>query len=171
MFKKKKLIQRQKFLRRPHLHRKPRSVSVALGTTREWWNINFSMSKECCFEILDEIKPLLDPKLNCPYYRFLSAAKMLAITLYYLKDTGSLWMTANTFGIHQCTVSKTIVEVCKAINAILGPDYLHLPRSENDIRKIVSEFELTLVMSQAFGCIDGTYIHIKTSYRKFARLL
>ena len=90
MFKKKKLIQRQKFLRRPHLHRKPRSVSVALGTTREWWNINFSMSKECCFEILDEIKPLLDPKLNCPYYRFLSAAKMLAITLYYLKDTGSL---------------------------------------------------------------------------------
>ena len=44
-------------------------------------------------------------------------------------------MTANTFRIHQCTVSKAIVEVCKAINAILGPDYLYLPRSENDLRK------------------------------------
>ena len=55
-------------------------------------------------------------------------------------------MTANTLGIHQCTVSKTIVEVCKANNAILGP-----------------EFELKFGMPQAFGCIDGTYIHIKRS--------
>ena len=110
------------------------------------------MSKECFFEILDEVKPLLDPKPNCPNYRFLSAEKKLAITLYYLKDTGTLWMTANTFGIHQCTVFKTIVEV----NA-----YLHLPRSEDDMRKKASEFELKFGMPQAFVCIDGTHIHIK----------
>ena len=97
------------------------------------------------------MKPFLDPKPNCPNYRFLLSEKKLAITLYYLKDTGSLWMTANTFGIHQCTVSKTIVEVCKAINAFVGLDYLHLPRSEND-RRIASEFELKFGMPQAFGC-------------------
>ena len=85
------------------------------------------MSKECFFEISDEVKPLLNPKSNCPNYRFLSAEKKLAIILYYLKDTGSLWMTANPVGIDQCTVSNTIIEVFKAINAILGPDYLHLP--------------------------------------------
>ena len=46
-------------------------------------------------------------------------------------------MTTNTFGIHQCTNSKTIVDVCKAINAILAvPDYLNLPRFENDMKKI-----------------------------------
>ena len=83
------------------------------------------MSKERFFEILEEAKPLLDPKPNCPNYRFLSAEKKLANTLYYLKDTDSLWMTANTFGIHQCTVSKTIIEVCETNNAILVPDYLH----------------------------------------------
>ena len=128
------------------------------------------MSKECFFEILDEVKTFLDPKSNCPNYRFLSAEKKLAITLYYLKDTGLLWMTANTFGIHQCTVSKTIVEVCKAINAFLGLDYLHLPRCENDMRKTASELELNFGMPQVFGCIDDTHTH-KTSYRKFARLL
>ena len=79
------------------------------------------------FEILDEITPLLDPKPNCPIYMFLSAEKKLAVTLYYLKDTFSLWIAGNTFRIHQCTVSKTIVQVCQAIDAILGPD---LPRSE-----------------------------------------
>ena len=156
-----------KFSRRRHLLRKPRSVRVALESTDGWWNnvkrdlpntwwkINFRMSKEFFFfffEILDEVKPLLDPKPNCPNYRFLLSEKKLAITLYYLKDTGSLWMTANTFGIHQCTVSKTIVEVCKANNVILDLDYLHLPRSENDMRRIASEFELDFGMPQAFGC-------------------
>ena len=110
--------------------------------------------------MLDEVKPLLDPKPNCPNDGFLSAEKKLAITLYYLKDTNSLRMTANTFGIHQCSVFKTIVEVCKAINAILGPDYLHLPRSKHDTRQIASEFELKFGMPRALGCIDGTHIHI-----------
>ena len=70
-------------------------------------------------------------------------------------------MTANTFGINQCTLSKMIAEVCKAINVILGPDYLHLSRSENDMRKIASEFELKFGMLQAFVCIDGRNIRIK----------
>ena len=114
------------------------------------------MSKECFFGILDEVKPLLDPKPNCLNYR-------LHFIIHYLKDIGPFWMTANTFGIYQCTVSKTIVEVCKTVNAILDPDYLHLPRSENDMRKIAPEFELAYGMLQTFGCIYGTHIHIKRS--------
>ena len=38
MFGKKKWIQRQKFFRRHHLFRKPRSVWVTCGSTDEWWN-------------------------------------------------------------------------------------------------------------------------------------
>ena len=117
-----------KILKGSPLLRKSRSVCVSCGNINEQWNNvkredlpntwqkrHFRMSKECFFEILDEVKPLLDPKPNCPNYRFLSAVKKLAITLYYLKDTSSLWMTSNTFGIHQCTISKNIVEVCEAI--------------------------------------------------------
>ena len=73
---------------------------------------------------------LLHPKPNCPDYRFLSAEKSWQLHFIIIKDSGSFWMTANTFGIHQCTVSKTIVEVFKTINAILSPDYMHLPRFE-----------------------------------------
>ena len=36
--KKNKWIQRQKFLRRHHLLRKPSSVWVARGSTDEWWS-------------------------------------------------------------------------------------------------------------------------------------
>ena len=69
---KKKWIQRQKFLKRRHLVRKPRSVWVARGSTGELWNnvkkkiSHTSGGKEIfgCrktfFEILDEVKPLLN---------------------------------------------------------------------------------------------------------------
>ena len=120
------------------------------------------MSKECFFGILGQVKPLLDPKPNCPNYRFLSAEKNPEITLYDQKDTGSFWIGwPQIHLVHQCIVSKTIFEVCKAINAILGPNYQHLPCSENDTRKIASEFELKFRMPQSFGCIDGTHIHTK----------
>ena len=32
---------------------------------------------------------------------------------------GSLWMTANAFGVHQCTVTKTFTSVCEVVNEIL----------------------------------------------------
>ena len=70
-------------------------------------------------------------------------------------------MTANTFGIHQCTVTKIITQVCHAINTVLDPTYLHLPRNVNEMREKASEFELKFGMIQAFGCIDGTHIAVK----------
>ena len=154
--------------------RKKRSVWVANGRTEEWWSKmmgedipnscwkkNFRMSKECFLELADNLRTTISPKGNSPNYRFLSTEKKLAVTLYYLKDTGSLWMTANTFGIHQCTVTKTVIEVCKAINKILGPKYLFLPKTVDEMREKVSEFESKFGMIQAFGCIDGTHVQIK----------
>ena len=59
--------------------------------------------------------------------------KKWAITLYLLKDTGSLLMTANIFGIALSTASKIIHEVCKAITEHLGLKYMRLPRTEEEM--------------------------------------
>ena len=72
-------------------------------------------------------------------------------------------MTANTFGIHQCTVSIVVFEVCDAITKHLGPQYIHLPTTEEEMQRKVSEFELKFGMIHAFGCIDGTHMHISMS--------
>ena len=58
-------------------------------------------------------------------------------------------------------MSKTIFEVCTAINTYLGPIYLHLPQDVEETRQKVSEFELKFGMTQAFGCIDGTHVPLK----------
>ena len=48
----------------------------------------------------------------------LSVEKQLAMTLYYLKDQGSLAMTANAFGVALCTVSVVVRKVCDVIATV-----------------------------------------------------
>lgn len=168
------LQRKRRHLQARRVRRKARSIWVINGRTDQWWQNmigadvpewcwkkNFRMSKECFYELADELRPYLAPHPDSPNRRALSTEKRLAITLYYLKDTGSLWMTANAFGIHQCTASKHIHSVCETINIILGEKYLHLPRDTEEMRRKVSEFEMRFGMTQAYGCIDGTHLPIK----------
>ena len=112
-------------------------------------------------KLLVEIKPYISPNPLSPNYRALTSEKKLAITLYYLKDTGSLGMTANSFGVAICTTSLVISDVCNAICKHMGHKYLHLPRTLDEMRETVSEFETKFGVTQAFGCIDGTHIPIQ----------
>ena len=131
-------------------------------STPDRWKKNFRMSRDLFMSVLDELRPFLTPKPNSAHDRALTAEKKLAMTLYYLKDTGSLKMTANSFGVAICTVSSVIYQVCHSISTYLGPKYLHLPRNEKEIRQKVGEFEAKYGMPQCFGCIDGTRIPISS---------
>jgi hypothetical protein len=156
------------------LNRRPRSCWFKKGRTDLWWENmwngiapeecwkkNFRMPRESFMNLLAELNPYISPDLSSPNYRALSAEKKLALTLYFLKDTGSLGMTANTFGIAINTASAVITEVCQVISRKMGPKYIHLPRSQESMRRKVSEFEAKFGMNQAFGCVDGTHIPIK----------
>ena len=131
-------------------------------STFDLWKKNFRMSRLEFQELCDILRPFITPNPLSPNYRSLSAEKTLAVILYFLKDTGSLTMTANTFGIHQSTTSKVIMEVCEAIVTHLAPKYITLPKTREEMTSKVSQFELKFGMLQAYGCIDGTHIPIKT---------
>ena len=117
----------QKHLCRSSRKRKPMRVKkgrrdrlwenmiLGLSLTNSWKK-NFRMPKEEFLDLCDLLRPFVSPSPTSPNYRKLSLEKKVALTLYYLKNTGSIWMTANTFGIHQCTVSKAIHEICSAIS-------------------------------------------------------
>ena len=89
----------------------------------------------------DLLHPYISPDPRSPNHRELSSENKLAVTLYYLKDTGSLNMTGNTFGLHPSTVSKVIHQVCRAISDHLGPKYLKIPKTQDEMIEKVSEFE------------------------------
>ena len=52
-------------------------------------------------------------------------------------------------------------EVCLAICQNLGLQYIHLPKTREEMREKVSEFEAEFEMIQTFECIEGTHIPIK----------
>ena len=56
---------------------------------------------------------------------------------------------------------KFVWQVCLAICKNLGPQYIRLPKTREEMRKKVSEFEAKVGMIQAFGFIDGTHIPTK----------
>lgn len=88
----------------------------------EDWTKNFRMTRPECEDLCEQLRPHIFPDPKSPDRQALSVEEEAALTMYYLKDTGSIWMTANTFGIHQCTVSKVVFEVCDAITKHLGPE-------------------------------------------------
>ena len=73
---------------------------------------NFRLPRGRFVELAEELRPYISPNPLSPNYRALSTEKKVAVTLYYRKDTGSLAMTANTFGIAVNTASVIIGEVC-----------------------------------------------------------
>ena len=68
------------------------------------WKKNFRMSREDFDVLADHLTPYLTPDKTSPNFLKLNVQKKLTVTLYYLKDTGSLLMTANTSGIAMSTV-------------------------------------------------------------------
>ena len=58
-------------------------------------------------------------------------------------------------------VSKIVRVVCTAIIWHLGPVYIKLPFTENEMKKLVAQFEKAHVIPQCLGAIDGTHMEIK----------
>ena len=67
----------------------------------------------------------------------LSVEKQLAKTLYYLKDQGSLAMTANAFGVALSTVSVVVRKVYDVIATVLGSQYIKFPSTPHEMTAVM----------------------------------
>ena len=154
--------------------RKVRAYWKKPGRTEQWWlnlwlghlledewKFNLCISRQVFLRLVDELRSIISPDPRSPNRTALSAEKKLALTLYFLKDTGSISMTANSFGVTKNTVSVTVFEVCQAITMFLGQKYIGLPRTMDEMRDHVINFESKHGFPQTFGCVDGTHILIQ----------
>ena len=138
-------------------------VNLVSGITpREGYARNLRIDIGLFEKLYNELRGFISPDSNSFQKDTLSAKKRFAIVLYYLKDQGSLRMTANTFGVNTVGVSVAIVsvsfpQVCDAICKI-GPKFNKFPQKIEEIRAIASRFEEHFYMPQVIGCIDGTHI-------------
>ena len=115
-----KSIKKQLFSRQQRKTRKKRQYWFRNCSTDKWWvdmmlavapvedlrKKNFRLSRAEFDEICNELRPYISPNILSQNHRALAIEKKFATLLHFLKDTGSMTMTANTFRIHQCTLTK-----------------------------------------------------------------
>ena len=61
------------------------------------------------------------------------------------------------FSIGKSTVSTIVRRVCHAISVVLGPKYIKLPQTEEDVKENVAQFYKKHGFPQCIGAIDGTH--------------
>ena len=84
------------------------------------------------------MRPYISPNILSPNHRTLPAQKKVAAVLYFLKDTGSMNMTTNTFGLHQCALTKAVKEVCSVIVTYIVTKRIKLLNSQDEILSKIS---------------------------------
>lgn len=118
------------------------------------------MSRSSLYKLAGEIRPYIEGQetiMRSP----VDVVKQVACTLYYLSDEGRIRKTANAFGISRQVVSKIVRKVCRAITVHLGPKYIKLPSTQEEVEYLVKQFQKSHGFPQCLGAIDGTHIEIK----------
>ena len=129
--------------------------------TPDEWKRNLRMSKIDFHLLVEMIRPYAKHRSSRVRQDVLGLEKRVAITLHYLKDQGSMRMTANTFGIARCTVGQVVQEICRILARDLGPSLIKFPETKEEVSKVSSGFLHRFGFPQVIGCIDGTHIPIK----------
>ena len=79
-----------------------------VAPVEDLWKKSFRLSTDQFEEICNELKPYISPNKLSLNQKVLPVEKKVAAVLHYLKDTGSMTMTANLFGIHQCALTQVV---------------------------------------------------------------
>ena len=153
----------------PKRSRKTRRFWVRPGRTAAWWDNfmngtvleeewkeNFRLSRASFIKLTDMLRPYIEHQVT--HMRSpLPVETQVAITLYYLSDEGRLRKVANAFGISRSSCSIIVRRVSKVITNHLGPLYIKLPMTEEEIKETVSKFYSAFEIPQCLGAIDGTH--------------
>ena len=87
----------------------------------------------------DELKLFLQ-KESTAMRDALSVETKVAATLYYLADEGRFRKVADAFRIGKSSVSTKIREVCIVITKYLGPKYIKLPSTIEEVEMLTAGF-------------------------------
>ena len=117
------------------------------------------MSKEAFLYLCNELSPYIS-KQDTNFRKAVPVGVRVAISLYFLSGSNDYRTIANLFGIGRSTVCSIVHDVTKAIVDNLMKRYIYLP-NENEVTRIMKDFERLSGFPQSVAAIDGCHIRIK----------
>lgn len=112
--------------------------------------------KELLSSIEDTIK-----KQNTQFRQSISAEKRLAITLRYLASGNTYRDLMFATRIHESTISLIVPEVCEAIVKTLMPEYIKMPATVSEWKKVTKGFETLWNFPMCIGSLDGKHVEFQ----------
>ena len=119
------------------------------------WREKFRPSKVIFFKLCEELRAYLHKKTT-NMRKPVSVEKQIAVTLYYLSDERRY-----RFGLGKSSVSEIVRRVCAVISIVLGPKYIKLRKTEDDVKEMIEKFHEKHGFPQCLRAIDGTHIFIQ----------
>ena len=90
------------------------------------------MSEASFFILCGELRPYLT-KHTTKVRKPVPVETQVAVTQYYLAEKGRMRKVSNSFGLGKATVSKLIRRVTSVISEKLGPKYIALPETKEEV--------------------------------------
>ncbi|VEN36077.1 unnamed protein product [Callosobruchus maculatus] len=115
------------------------------------------MDNECFNKLLRMILPDIE-KQNTKLRECISAEDRLAVTLRFLASGNSFRDLMFATRIHESTISLIIPEVCEAIISNLITEYIKLPTSAQEWKRVADEFNVKWDFPICLGALDGKHI-------------
>ena len=114
------------------------------------------MTREDFLELVEMIRPYTRERSKRARQDIITLEKKVAMTLHYLKDQGSIVITANVFG---CSISSTcnaVKEVCRILSKKIVSCMIKYPSSKAEVEKANRKF----LQKCGFPMVLGIHIPI-----------
>ena len=98
----------------------------------EEYKENFCMCKANFQKLCSQLRPFITQhktNMRAP----IDVETQVTVYLYYISDEGRLRKTANAFGLSRSPVSVIVQRLGKAITKHLGPKYIVMPTTEEEV--------------------------------------
>lgn len=146
-----------RLLPRPRVFR-DRSNPFDMYDERDF-KLRFRLGKDTVMDILREIGPQLEHVTH--RNMAISAMMQVLITLRFFATGAFQMVIGDLFNVHKSTICRVLKRVTHHI-AVLRPDFVHMPRTGQEMRQTKAKFFNICAFPGVLGCVDGTHVPIES---------
>ena len=131
-----------------------------LHTDKERFVFAFCMEPAMLDGLLQKVKVYIE-RQDTPMRQAISAQTRLMLTLHFLATGASVSLLSELFRVSVSAIAKIIPDVCQAIWAVLGPEFIKLPSTAREWEEKAQEFSSRWNHPRALAAIDGKHVAVQ----------